>query len=146
LVAVEDHRPERASALCEARSVGAASSAGGGKKRQRSPAAAVAADLQAPPSSSERAARPVWLQAAEPLLERATRPLLDGRPLQLLSGPERIEAGWWDAGLAGRDYFIAATAEGALVWIYRERLPLSRSANEEEEGSASGWFLHGRFG
>ena len=91
------------------------------------------------------AARPVWLQAAEPLPERAARPLLDGRPLQLLAGPERIEAGWWDAGLAGRDYFIAATAEGALVWIFRERLPLSRSAGEEEEGT-SGWFLQGRFG
>ena len=85
------------------------------------------------------------LARAEPLPERAARPLLDGLPLQLLSGPERIEAGWWDAGLAGRDYFIAATAEGALVWIYRERLPLSRSAGEEE-GAGSGWFLHGRFG
>ena len=147
LVALEDHRPERASALCEARAVGAGSAAGGrgGRKRQRSPAAAGAADPQAPPLGAGPAARPVWLQAAEPLLERAARPLLDGRPLQLLSGPERIEAGWWDAGLAGRDYFIAATAEGALVWIYRERLPLSRSANEEEVGT-SGWFLHGRFG
>jgi len=129
LVAIEDHRPERASAWCEAR----ASEAGS----KRSPPAS--------PSSSAAAARPVWLQAAEPLLERAARPLLDGRPLQLLAGPERIEAGWWDAGLAGRDYFIAATAEGALVWIFRERLPLSRSAGEEEEGT-SGWFLQGRFG
>jgi protein ImuB len=103
-----------------------------------------AVDSQAA-ASSRGMARPVWLQPAEPLPERAARPLLDGRPLQLLSGPERIESGWWDDGLAGRDYFIAATAEGALVWIYRERLPLSRSANEEE-GSESGWFLQGRFG
>ena len=149
LVAIEDHRPERASALCEARAIGAGSSAGGrgGEKRHRggSPAAAVAAGPAALRSNGRTAARPVWLQAAEPLLERAARPLLDGRPLQLLSGPERIEAGWWDSGLACRDYFIAATTEGALVWIYRERLPLSRSANEEEVGG-SGWFLHGRFG
>jgi protein ImuB len=89
--------------------------------------------------------RPVWLQQAEPLAERAARPLLEGRPLQLLSGPERIEAGWWDEGLTGRDYFIAAAADGALVWIYRERLPLSRSANEDV-AAASGWFLHGRSG
>ena len=112
---------------------------GGRSWRQEAPAqrlavAAVAAGREAPPSSAAAAARPVWLQAAEPLPERAARPLLDGRPLQLLAGPERIEAGWWDAGLAGRDYFIAATAEGALVWIYRERLPLSRSAGEEEDG------------
>jgi len=133
--------------LCEARAIDAGSAAGGrgGRRRQRSPAVAGAVEPQAPPSSTGLAARPVWLQAAEPLPERAARPLLDGRPLQLLSGPERIEAGWWDAGLTGRDYFIAATPEGALVWIYRERLPLSRSAHEEE-GSASGWFLHGRFG
>ena len=127
LAAIEDHRPERASALSEARA--AAAAAGKGK----------------PSTKGRAAARPVWLQTAEPLLERAARPLLEGRPLQLLSGPERIEAGWWDAGLAGRDYFIAAAADGALVWIYRERLPLGPSANEEKE-SGSGWFLHGRFG
>jgi protein ImuB len=67
--------------------------------------------------------------------------LLDGCPLRLLSGPERIEAGWWDAGLAERDYFIGEAADGALVWIYRARLPLS---GLDEAGS--GWFLHGRFG
>ena len=117
---------------------------GAGAKRSGAPSAAPAGP-PASPSSTAAPARPVWLQAAEPLPERAARPLLDGRPLQLLAGPERIEAGWWDAGLAGRDYFIAATAEGALVWIFRERLPLSRSAGEEEEGT-SGWFLQGRFG
>ena len=78
---------------------------------------------------------------ARPLAELRSRPLLDGRPLSLLSGPERIEAGWWDAELAERDYFIAEAADGALVWIYRARLPLST-----ESGSESGWFLHGRFG
>ena len=149
LVAIEDHRPERASALCEARA-SRCRFVGGRSRRQEAPSAAARLRPPSPPGreappSTRDGARPVWLQAAEPLPERAARPLLDGRPLQLLSGPERIEAGWWDSGLAGRDYFIAATAEGALVWIYRERLPLSRSASEEE-GSASGWFLHGRFG
>ena len=147
LVAIEDHRPERASAWCEARASEAGSKMGGrgaGAKRSGAPSAAPAGP-PASPSSTAAPARPVWLQAAEPQPERAARPLLDGRPLQLLAGPERIEAGWWDAGLAGRDYFIAATAEGALVWIFRERLPLSGSAGEEEEGT-SGWFLQGRFG
>jgi len=82
----------------------------------------------------------VWLLAPpEPLPERESRPLLEGRPLQLLSGPERIESGWWDADLAERDYFIAQATDGALVWIYRARLPLSA------QGQAQGWFLHGRF-
>ena len=85
--------------------------------------------------------RPVWLlQQPEPLPERQSRPRLGGEPLQLLSGPERIEAGWWDTALAERDYFIAQAADGALVWIYRARLPLS--APED----AQGWFLQGRFG
>jgi protein ImuB len=61
--------------------------------------------------------------------------MLDGRPLQILSGPERIESGWWDADLAARDYFIARADDGALVWLYRTRL-----------AAPGGWFLQGRFG
>ena len=82
----------------------------------------------------------VWLwREPQALHDEGARPLLDGRPLQLLAGPERIESGWWDGALAARDYFIAAAADGALVWIYRARLPLS----DDEAGG--GWFLHGRF-
>ena len=76
----------------------------------------------------------------EPLAEREAQPLLDGRVLQLLSGPERIESGWWDAGLVERDYFIAQAGDGALVWIYRRRLP------PVSPGGGAGWFLQGRFG
>jgi protein ImuB len=131
LAAFEDHRPERASELRSGDvAVRAARSAQRGSR------------CIAPTPAGETATpcpRPVWLQAPEPLAERNARPLLDGRPLGLLSGPERIESGWWDAGLAERDYFIAEAADGALVWIYRARLPLSSSGE-------SGWFLHGRFG
>ncbi len=120
LVAVEDHRPERATEQCIAEP-GALRWGG-----------------RAPVASSSRHARshPVWLlDPPEPLAERETRPLLEGRPLHMLSGPERIESGWWDAALAERDYFIAQTAEGALVWVYRARLPLSTAL--------AGWFLQG---
>lgn len=58
--------------------------------------------------------------------------------MQLLAGPERIESGWWDGALALRDYFIARAGDGALVWIYRTRLPSADTADA--------WFLHGRFG
>jgi protein ImuB len=85
--------------------------------------------------------RPVWLLAEpEPLAEKQLRPMLDGQPLQLLCGPERVESGWWDAALAERDYFIAQASDGALVWIYRARLPMSVSQHSQ------GWFLQGRFG
>ena len=132
LCAAEDHRPERASAL---RSDAVAHPAGSSRKAQR----AAAEDVIAERPSVLHAARPIWLQLPEPLAERDARPLLDGRALVLLSGPERIESGWWDDDLAERDYFIAEASDGALVWIYRARLPLSSSGE-------SGWFLHGRFG
>jgi protein ImuB len=84
--------------------------------------------------------RPIWLLAQpQPLPERRSQPWLDGGPLQLLAGPERIESGWWDGAPALRDYFVASAADGALVWIYRARLPGG-------DAGADGWFLHGRFG
>jgi protein ImuB len=124
LVPVADHRPERATAVLPADPLllQAREGARGGVP--------------------ERCAitRPVWLLPhALPLQERQSRPLLDGRALQVLAGPERIEAGWWDGALAERDYFVAQTADGALVWLYRARLPLSGASEGE------GWYLQGRF-
>jgi len=142
LAAVEDHRPERASRGQRAdASVRPGHSSPRGTARARGPDSRGAVESPVPATAS-CASRPVWLHPiAEPLAEQHSRPLLDGRPLSLLSGPERIEAGWWDAELAERDYFIAEAADGALVWIYRARLPLSAAGASE-----SGWFLHGRFG
>ncbi|MFT3666067.1 DNA polymerase Y family protein [Piscinibacter sp.] len=118
LHALHDHRPERASALRPAQPA---------RLGQRG--AAIEPSVLPP--------RPVWLLAPpEPLAARGGQPLLGGRVLRLLSGPERIEAGWWDHELAERDYFIAEDAGGALLWLYRGRLP---------DGPGSGWFLHGRF-
>ncbi len=81
------------------------------------------------------AARPFWLlEQPLPLTMRGHRPFY-GSALRLLSGPERIETGWWDGALALRDYFVAQGEEGACYWVYRER----------DAGSAR-WFLHGLFG
>jgi len=80
------------------------------------------------------AARPFWLlEKPLALLLRGHRPFY-GSPLQIVSGPERIETGWWDGELVLRDYFVAQGEEGACYWIYRER----------DAGSAR-WFLHGLF-
>jgi len=77
--------------------------------------------------------RPFWLlERPQALAERDSIPCHHG-PLKLLAGPERIESGWWDGADVARDYFIARTANEALLWIYRERSP---------EGS---WYLHGIF-
>lgn len=86
------------------------------------------------------APRPVWLlHEPQPLPERQSRPVLDGQPLQLLCGPERVEADWWNMLLTARDYFIAQTPDGALLWIYRARLPLT-VAEEAQGWFVSGWF------
>jgi len=126
LQAVADHRPERAS-----RAVPALTAVGATTEVGR--AAMKLVDSALPLH------RPVWLLPEPlPLSERDTLPLLDGRPLQLLSGPERIEAGWWDGTPAARDYFIAQAEDSSLVWVWRSRLPVA--AGEVN------WFLQGRFG
>jgi protein ImuB len=133
LVHVHDHRPERASLAVAATGV----LPGGRVACAAGPGAAAAR----PSATATHASpvRPIWLLAPpQALNERQHQPLLDGRELHLLSGPERIEAGWWDAALAERDYFIAQAGDGALVWVYRARVPLPTGE--------CGWFLQGRFG
>ncbi len=139
LLPVADHRPECDGALhaVSADAVGPAASTA----RRSSPARYVMPEHERTTAQAVSAPRPLWLlNEPQRLPERQSRPWLDGQPLQLLCGPERIEAGWWDAPLAGRDYFIAQTPDGALVWLYRARLPLSVAED------AQGWFVHGRFG
>ena len=51
--------------------------------------------------------------------------------LSLISGPERIESGWWDGGGIGRDYFVGSDAQGGQLWLYRDR--------------GGQWFVHGIF-
>lgn len=81
------------------------------------------------------APRPLWM-LVEPqrLRERNGRPLHGGQPLELASGPERIETGWWDGRDVRRDYYDARTPDGLRLWVYRER------------GREGDWWLHGVFG
>jgi protein ImuB len=102
-----DHRPERAWRTCE-------------------PGASDVSGTQIP-------GRPLWLLAQPHALHVvANMPTYDGR-LTLVSGPERIESGWWDGHDVMRDYFVACNPDEALLWIYRER------------NADAGWFLHGFF-
>jgi protein ImuB len=111
-----EHRPERA--LRDAPSI-APSRAVAGKDLQR------AVPLPDAP-------RPLWLlPEAQPL-----GPMLERTPWALKDGPERIESGWWDGDDVRRDYFVAETPHGELVWIYRDH----RYGTDDGE-----WFLHGLF-
>jgi protein ImuB len=87
-----------------------------------------------PNAETATAHRPAWLLHT-PIALRVSqhRPNYRG-PLQLLAGPERIEAGWWDdspQGPAQRDYFIARASNNSLLWVFRT--------------PAHDWYLHGFF-
>jgi protein ImuB len=83
--------------------------------------------------------RPAWLlDTPLQLMMKNHRPFY-GSSLKLMSTGERIEAGWFDGGLASRDYFVAQATDQSCYWIYRER-PGSAEADDVR------WFLHGLFG
>ncbi len=153
LQAVADHRPELASRALPVQALASPPAAGprgrAGPARPAGRVAALATGGATAPTAATTPAppparvplplhRPAWLMPEPlPLAERDALPLLEGQPLQLLSGPERIETGWWDGQPVARDYFIAQAHDGALVWIWRGRLPAER-------GEVN-WFLQGRF-
>jgi protein ImuB len=140
LMAVADHRPEYAVRLCEPALDFPDTGADGrfvqgqgravrkGVRRARGGAPAPAA------TPAVRHDRPLWLLAKPVALAlRGGRPWLDG-PLDLGAGCERIDTGWWDGRPVARDYYVALTADGERLWVYRELR------------GAGGWYLHGLFG
>ncbi|KRD77232.1 DNA polymerase Y family protein [Lysobacter sp. Root983] len=72
-----------------------------------------------------RPPRPLWL-LPQPV------PLRDPQP-RILSGPERLESGWWDGADARRDYYVLETGQGQRAWAYAA------------PGEREGWMLHGWF-
>ncbi|MDE0272534.1 MAG: DNA polymerase Y family protein [Gammaproteobacteria bacterium] len=117
---VDDHRPECATAL----------------------ATASLPETTQPPAVGPLGSsfpRPMWL------LESPR--LVNPERYRILSGPERIETGWWDSPegfasstashSASRDYFVAMDPDGARCWLFR---PRTLDSNEAEQ-----WFLHGYF-
>ena len=93
---------------------------------RESPPGSPAGEARFPP-------RPIWLLAQPRCLGAAGTLSCGEPPMALLTGPERIESGWWDGTPVRRDYYQARAASGARYWLYRE------------PGSPSRWFLHGLF-
>jgi protein ImuB len=80
------------------------------------------------------ALRPLWLITPEQICASS---------FTLLSGPERIESGWWDSAQLGdvrRDYYIAQLHNGTRIWIYVLRPPGVSQLTSEPQ-----WHLHGYF-
>lgn len=77
------------------------------------------------------------------LAVRDHRPMYQG-VLQLVTGPHRIEGGWWHRAGEGadqhtlnvqRDYWVAFSEHAGVLWIYQERLAQDETA----------WYLQGTF-
>lgn len=70
-------------------------------------------------------ARPTWL-LPEPQVLREPG-------LRILTGPERIESGWWDGEDVRRDYYLVETRNGQRGWAFR-------SVGEDGPLQLHGWF------
>lgn len=78
--------------------------------------------------------RPFWLfPAPQPLLHKNRRLYYEG-VITLLSGPERIETGWWTGRDMRRDYYVGVHQRGGRLWVYCDL------AHKRK------WYLHGLFG
>jgi|GEM_PF-3846646 protein ImuB len=53
-------------------------------------------------------------------------------PRGVVSGPERLQGGWWDGRPIARDYWVVDDEVGVRSWIFRDR----RSGH---------WYVHGTF-
>ena len=82
-------------------------------------------ELDEPASYTAQPGRPVWL------LPRPQPCRIDN--YRILTGPERIETGWWDGRDCRRDYFIVRDSNGSTLWAFHEYKP------------SPGWYLHGLF-
>lgn len=87
--------------------------------------------------------QPSWiLPEPLPLAVHQEKPVYGG-VLELLTGPHRMEGGWWDQreldgrviGDLTRDYYVALSPQAGLLWIYRHRVVRQ----------GDNWFLHGVF-
>ena len=123
----DDHRPERdwkrgQAAISKARDTSPRNASAGEGSVSRF------GNSGLPPVS-----RPLFLlKRPQRLIVREGVPGLQGA-LEMLAGPERIEAGWWDGEEVRRDYYVAANASGETFWVFREHR------------DPPAWYLHGVF-
>ena len=126
----ENHRPEAAWSKVQDPWAGSAAAGGGPPGHRGGLPAGRRPARQAAASGCPQ--RPLWLLHAPVSVTAADREW--GR-LRLESGPERIEAGWWEGLDTSRDYYVARGSRDRRVWVFRDR--------RSDRGD---WYLHGIFG
>ena len=141
LQSVDDHRPEQS---WRARPIVAKISA------------TTAAISAAKKSMLASTPRPMFLlNTPRKLISENGRPRLHG-VVNLISGPERIESGWWDGKPASRDYYVGRNRHGETMWLYQNHQPavaldnatshkMNSNTNSPMNSRASDWYLHGYF-
>jgi protein ImuB len=82
---------------------------------------------------------PCWLLQPPVALFKKNRKLFYLSPLEMVSGPQRIETRWWAGRDIRRDYYIACNQQGIYTWIYKDLNPADHPPGQR-------WFLHGLFG
>lgn len=83
---------------------------------------------------SDSVQRPLWLLPT-PLKIKGKPPSWAAHSeWQLLSGPERIDFGWWNPDHCKRDYYCARDRNASLVWLFKDLAE-----------TQPGWYLHGYF-
>ena len=85
------------------------------------------------PRSNYHPERPLWL-VKKPVKLSVTNqwPEYQG-VLMIKSERERVLTNWWESNIIARDYFIASTACGRRIWVYKEL------------GVLDSWYLWGIF-
>lgn len=83
-------------------------------------------------SAAGARARPLWLLHKPSRVQRDGTQLRWNGRLEIVDGPERIEAEWW-AKPVQRDYFVARHEAGTLYWVFHDH-------------TRGEWFVQGVFG
>ena len=82
------------------------------------------------------APRPLFLlNTPRKLLLEQGQPRCHGA-IHFISGPERIESGWWDGRPAARDYFVGRNPHGETMWLF---------VSHANNNAFADWYLHGYF-
>ncbi|MDH4396479.1 MAG: hypothetical protein QE278_12425 [Limnobacter sp.] len=88
---------------------------------------------------AKSALRPLWLLPEPQRLRGKAPSWTDGGEWRLLSGPERVDFGWWSKQPCKRDYYRALNKDMTQAWIFCEE-------EFHQEKTFINWFLHGYFG
>ena len=83
------------------------------------------AELGALGDQAMASVRPLWLLPRPKCLPEYP-------PLEIVSGPERIEGGWWQGQDIRRDYYTALDKKGRRLWVFRDLIDKL-------------WYVHGLF-